>query len=63
VLIVAHRLSALRNVHRIVTLERGRVTEDGTHAELLRAGGRYAQLWAAQTRGASQAQALAGLSR
>ncbi len=62
VLIVAHRLSALRNVHRIVTLERGRVTEDGTHAELLRAGGRYAQLWAAQTRGATGATGAAALA-
>ncbi len=48
VLIVAHRLSAVRLAHRIVTLERGRVVEDGTHAELLSAGGRYSRLWAAQ---------------
>jgi subfamily B ATP-binding cassette protein HlyB/CyaB len=49
VLIVAHRLSAVRHATRIVTVERGRVVEDGTHEELLRAGGRYARLWAAQT--------------
>jgi subfamily B ATP-binding cassette protein HlyB/CyaB len=50
VLIVAHRLSALRDAHRIVTLERGQIVEDGAPAELLRAGGRYAALWAAQDR-------------
>ena len=49
VIIVAHRLSALRLAHRIVTVERGQVVEDGTHAELIGAGGRYARLWAAQT--------------
>jgi subfamily B ATP-binding cassette protein HlyB/CyaB len=51
VVIVAHRLSAVRMAHRIVTVERGRITEDGTHAELVKAGGRYARLWAAQTEG------------
>ncbi|HLZ83192.1 MAG TPA: type I secretion system permease/ATPase [Caulobacteraceae bacterium] len=60
VVIVAHRLSALRNVHRIVTLERGRIIEDGTHAELLRAGGRYAHLWAAQTQGLTTVAAWPG---
>ncbi len=60
VIIVAHRLSALRNVHRIVTLERGRIVEEGTHAELLRAGGRYAHLWAAQTQGLTKVAAWSG---
>ena len=60
VLIVAHRLSAVRQAHRIVTVERGRVVEDGTHAELLRAGGRYARLWAAQTEGAESLGDLTG---
>jgi subfamily B ATP-binding cassette protein HlyB/CyaB len=50
VVIVAHRLSALRTAHRIVTIDHGRIVEDGEHAELVRAGGRYAGLWAAQTR-------------
>ena len=49
VLIIAHRLSAVRPCHRIITVEAGEVTEIGTHAELLRAGGRYAQLHAKQT--------------
>jgi subfamily B ATP-binding cassette protein HlyB/CyaB len=49
VLIVAHRLSAVRYAHRIVTVERGAIVEDGTHADLINAGGRYARLWAAQS--------------
>jgi subfamily B ATP-binding cassette protein HlyB/CyaB len=44
VIIVAHRLSAGRLAHRIVTLEAGRIVEDGTHDGLLRRGGRYAAL-------------------
>ena len=46
--IIAHRLSAVRPCHRIITVEAGEITETGTHAELLRAGGRYAQLHAKQ---------------
>jgi subfamily B ATP-binding cassette protein HlyB/CyaB len=48
VIIIAHRLSAVRAAHRIVTLERGQITEMGKHEELLRKGGRYAQLYAKQ---------------
>ncbi|MEA1675435.1 type I secretion system permease/ATPase [Nitrospirillum sp. BR 11163] len=44
VFIVAHRLSAVRHCHRILTLEGGRLVEDGTHEDLIRAGGRYAML-------------------
>src|SRR5262249_3569666 len=42
VFVIAHRLSALRMADRIITIERGRVTEDGTHDELVKTGGRYA---------------------
>jgi peptide/nickel transport system ATP-binding protein len=51
VMIIAHRLSALRLADRIVTMENGAVTETGTHESLLAAGGRYAQLWRLQMEG------------
>ena len=44
VLIIAHRLSTVRATDRIVTLERGRLVEDGTHDALINTGGRYASL-------------------
>ena len=43
--IPTHRLAAVRDADRIITVEKGRVTEDGTHDDLLRRGGRYAGLW------------------
>jgi subfamily B ATP-binding cassette protein HlyB/CyaB len=49
VFIIAHRLSALRCANRIVTLERGRIVEDGGREELIRTGGRYAALYRLQT--------------
>ncbi|MBC7952271.1 MAG: hypothetical protein H7Z12_10705 [Rhodospirillaceae bacterium] len=47
--VIAHRLSTLRFADRILTLERGRLIEQGSHADLLRQGGRYARLHAIQT--------------
>jgi subfamily B ATP-binding cassette protein HlyB/CyaB len=44
VLVIAHRLSTVRATDRIVTLERGRLVEDGTHDALINTGGRYASL-------------------
>lgn len=43
-LVVAHRLSTIRNADRILVMHKGRLAEEGTHAELLAAGGLYAKL-------------------
>ena len=44
VLIIAHRLSAVRHADRIITIEGGRLVEDGSHDELMTKAGRYAAL-------------------
>ncbi|HET9717346.1 MAG TPA: type I secretion system permease/ATPase [Pseudolabrys sp.] len=44
VLVIAHRLSTVRRADRIITIERGRIVEDGSHDELIRRSGRYATL-------------------
>ena len=49
-LIIAHRLSTVQRADRVVVLERGRVVEEGTHAELLAAQGRYSRLYRGQFR-------------
>lgn len=48
VLIIAHRLSTVRQADRILTVENGQVVEDGSHHQLLQQGGRYARLCAIQ---------------
>ena len=48
---IAHRLSTLRNMDRIIVLDKGRIIESGTHTQLLRTGGAYRKLWDMQTSG------------
>jgi ATP-binding cassette subfamily B protein len=50
-LIIAHRLSTLREADRIIVLEEGRITQNGTHDELRRKPGLYQRLWAIQSNG------------
>ncbi|GHF24542.1 ABC transporter ATP-binding protein [Streptomyces fumanus] len=50
-LVVAHRLSTVAGMDRLVVLDHGRVVEQGSHAELLTAGGAYAKLWQHQSGG------------
>lgn len=50
-LVVAHRLSTISKLDRIVVLDEGRVIEDGTHAELIAKNGLYAKLWKHQSGG------------
>lgn len=51
VIAIAHRLSTIAQMDRLVVLERGRIVEQGSHKELLRAGGHYALLWRRQSGG------------
>ncbi|WP_296228172.1 ABCB family ABC transporter ATP-binding protein/permease [Ralstonia sp. UBA689] len=49
-LVIAHRLSTIVRAHQILVMEHGRIIERGTHESLLRAEGRYAQMWRMQAR-------------
>ena len=51
-LIIAHRLSTVVHAQQIIVMDRGRIVERGTYAELIDAGGHFAQMWALQQRAA-----------
>ena len=48
-IIIAHRLSTVRNADRIAVLDNGKISEMGSHDELIEASGLYSRLWAVQT--------------
>ena len=48
VFIIAHRLSTVRRSDRIITIDRGRLVEDGSHDDLIKTDGRYASLYRLQ---------------
>jgi ABC-type multidrug transport system fused ATPase/permease subunit len=54
-IVIAHRLATVREVDRIIVLDRGRIVEEGTHAELLRRPGVYRRLYEAQMASAAAA--------
>ena len=50
-LVIAHRLSTIQKMDRILVMENGEIVEQGTHNQLVKHGGIYAQLWAHQSGG------------
>jgi ATP-binding cassette subfamily B multidrug efflux pump len=62
VIAIAHRLSTIARLDRLVVLDQGNIVEEGSHAELLAAGGTYARLWRRQSGGFLDPLAAAGLA-
>ncbi len=56
VIAVAHRLSTIARMDRLVVMDKGKIVETGTHAELIAHGGLYARLWKRQTGGFAAAE-------
>lgn len=48
-LVIAHRLSTLKNMDRIVVIKNGKIIETGSHNQLLHKGGEHSKLWHIQT--------------
>jgi len=51
VIAIAHRLSTLTQMDRLIVLDKGRIIETGTHSELVSLGGIYSDLWSRQSGG------------
>lgn len=51
VIVIAHRLSTIRKMNRIIVINEGKITEQGTHDELIGQNGLYAKLWSLQSQG------------
>jgi ATP-binding cassette subfamily B multidrug efflux pump len=63
VIAIAHRLSTIARMDRLVVLDHGRIAEQGTHADLLAAGGPYARMWLRQSGGFAPATGPCGMPR
>ena len=50
-IVIAHRLSAVQKMDRIIVLDKGKIAEEGTHKDLLEKNGIYGELWKHQTNG------------
>ena len=50
-LVIAHRLATVLKADRILVMDEGRIVEEGSHADLIKRGGIYADLWSRQSGG------------